>query len=144
MKAFETRKASVKPQYDSAMKEISQAMNWGWKRTHVGNGTLYPEVAEMIAKDGFDIKIVKRADDTMSYNEISWENAEEGKEGTITYVDETQLKLDPADIPDPADILDPADIFVRILGLKREEATESKEDEHPNNEENKTDSEAEE
>ena len=132
MKAFETRKASVKPQYDSAMKEISQAMNWGWKSTHVGNGTLYPEVAEMIAKDGFDIKIVKRADDTMSYNEISWENAEEGKEGTITYVDETQLKLDPADI------------FVRILGLKREEATESKEDEHPNNEENKTDSEAEE
>lgn len=92
----------------------------------------------MIAKDGFDIKIVKRSDDTMSYNEISWENAEEGKEGTITYVDETQLKLDPADIPDPADI------FVRILGLKREEATESKEDEHPNNEENKTDSEAEE
>lgn len=132
MKAFETRKASVKPQYDSAMREISQAMNWGWKRTHVGNGTLYSEVAEMIAKDGFDIKIVKRADDTMSYNEISWENAEEGKEGTISYVDETQLKLVPADI------------FVRILGLKREEATESKEDEHPNNEENKTDSEAEE
>lgn len=43
----------------------------------------------MIAKDGFDIEIVKRADNIMSYNEVSWENAEEGKEETITYVDET-------------------------------------------------------
>ena len=52
MKAFETRKASVQPQYDSAMKDIRQAMGWGWKSAHVGHGTLYPEVAEMIAKEG--------------------------------------------------------------------------------------------
>lgn len=129
MKAFETRKASVQPQYDSAMKDIRQAMGWGWKSAHVGHGTLYPEVAEMIAKDGFDIKIVKRAVDLMSYNEVSWENAEEGKEGTITYVDETQ--------PDTTDIL------VGILRLKKEEATEA-EDEQVINEENETDSEAEE
>ena len=121
MKAFEARKASVQPQYDSAMKDIRQAMGWGWKSTHVGYGTLYPEVAEMIAKDGFDIKIVKRADDSMSYNKVSWENAEEGKEGTITYVNETQ--------PNP-------NLWVRrILGLKRDEATESKEDEQATNEE---------
>ena len=126
MKAFETRKASVQPQYDSAMKDIRQAMGWGWKSAHVGHGTLYPEVAEMIAKDGFDIKIVKRAVDLMSYNEVSWENAEEGKEGTITYVDETQ--------PDTTDIL------VGILRLKKEEATEA-EDEQVINEENETDSE---
>ena len=98
MKAFKTRKASVQPQYDSAMKDIRHAMGWGWKSTHVGYGTLYPEVAEMIAKDGFDIKIVKRADDSMSYNKVSWENAEEGKEGTITYVDETQPQPDFTDI----------------------------------------------
>lgn len=132
MKAFETRKASVQPQYDSAMKDIRQAMGWGWKSVHVGHGTLYPEVAEMIAKDGFDIKIVKRADDSMSYNEVSWENAEEGKEGTFTYVDETQ--------PQP----DFTDILVGILGLKKEKATEAEEDEQATNEENETDSEAEE
>ena len=121
MKAFEARKASVQPQYDSAMKDIKQAMGWGWKSTRVGHGTLYPEVAEMIAKDGFDIKIVKRADDIMSYNEVSWEYAEKGKKGTITYVNETQ--------PNP-------NLWVRrILGLKRDEATESKEDEQATNEE---------
>ena len=130
MKAFEARKASVQPQYDSAMKDIRQAMGWGWKSTHVGYGTLYPEVAEMIAKDGFDIKIVKTANENMSYNEVSWEYAEKGKEGTITYVNETQ--------PNP-------NLWVRrILGLKRDEATESKEDEQATNEENETDSEAEE
>ena len=104
----------------------------GMESAHVGHGTLYPEVAKMIAKDGFDIKIVKRADDCMSYNEVTWENAEEGKEGIITYVDETQPK------PDPTDIL------VGILELKKQEATESKEDEQATNEENETDSEAEE
>ena len=110
MKAFETRKASVQPQYNSVMKEIEQAVKWGWKSANVGHGTLYPEVAEMIAKDGYDIKIVKRADDNISYNEVSWENAKKGKEGTITYVDETQLK------PDPTDVL------ACILELKKDEA----------------------
>ena len=32
MKAFEARKASVQPQYDSAMKDIKQAMGWGCNR----------------------------------------------------------------------------------------------------------------
>lgn len=124
MKAFEVRKASLQPQYDSAMNDIKKAMEWGWKSTHVGHGTLYPEVAKMIAKDGFNIKIVKRDDDFMSYNEVSWENAEEGKEGAITYVDETQPKPDLTDI--------------------KEETAESKEDEQATNEENETDSESEE
>lgn len=130
MKAFEARKASIKPQYDSAMKDIKRVMGWGWKSVHVGNGTLYPEVADMLAKDGFDIKIVKRSDDYKSYNQVSWENAKEGKEGTITYVDETQPK------PDSTDIL------AAILGLKKEEATESKE-EQATNVKNETDSEVE-
>lgn len=129
MKAFETRKASVQPQYDSAMKDIEQAMGWGWKSAHVGHGTLYPEVAEMLAKDGFNVKIVKRADDIMSYNEVSWENAEEGKEGTITYVDETQPK--PQHNPDPDGIL------IGILGLKSEN------NEEDSDEETETDSETE-
>ena len=96
MKAFEARKASVQPQFEAAMKEIEQAIGWGWKSCHVCHShSLYPEVAEMIAKEGFNVKIVLRADDFMSYNDVSWEHAEEGKEGTVTYVDETKPKPQP-------------------------------------------------
>lgn len=89
MKAFEVRRASVQSQYGLAMEGIRLAMENGNKSTRVGSGTLYPEVAEMIAKDGFDIKIVKSDSHIMTYNEVSWENAKEGKKGTITYVDKT-------------------------------------------------------
>lgn len=126
MKAFEVRRESIQPQYDLAMKDIERAKRLGRKSTRVGYGTLYPEVAEMMAKDGFDIKIVKRADDVKSYNEASWEYAEEGKEGTITYVDETQPKPEPTE--------------VAILVLKKEDATEPEEDEEATNEGSETDS----
>ena len=59
MKAFEARKGSIKPQYDSAIHDIQRAVGWGWKNTHVDiHGSLYPEVATMLAKDGYDVKIV--------------------------------------------------------------------------------------
>ena len=91
MKAFEARKGSIKPQYDSAIHDIQRAVGWGWKNTHVDiHGSLYPEVATMLAKDGYDVKIVTINNGTTSlYNEVSWENAAEGKEGTVTYEDET-------------------------------------------------------
>ena len=92
MKAFEAREASVQPQYDSAIKEIKQAIGFGGKSTRVGQGTLYPEVATRLAKDGFDIKIVKGDNNITSYNEVSWENAKEGREGIITHIDETESK----------------------------------------------------
>ncbi len=57
MKAFEARKGSIKPQYDSAIHDIQRAVGWGWKNTHVDiHGSLYPEVATMLAKDGYDVK----------------------------------------------------------------------------------------
>ena len=93
MKAFEARKESVQPQYDSAVRDIERAVKWGWKSTHVGCGTLYQEVVEMLLDDGFDINFVKRTKDGRYYNEASWENAEEGRRGKITYVDETPLGL---------------------------------------------------
>lgn len=106
------------------MEDIEKAMGWGWKSTHVVNttGTLYPEVAKMLAKDGFDIKIVKRAEDYMSYNEVSWENAEEGKEGTITYVDETQLKPNPN--PNPIERLFEDILNAAVLDKTNPEAEE--------------------
>ena len=122
MKAFEARKASVEPQYEAAMKDIEQAIGWGWKSTHVCHShALYPEVAERIAKEGYDVKIVLRADDFMSYNEVSWEHAEEGKEGTLTYVDETK--------PTPSF----EEFLTGILGFG--ETTQSEEDEKDSEEE---------
>lgn len=89
MKAFEARKASVQPQFEAAMKDIEKVVGWGWQSCHLHhNGSLDPEVANMIANEGFDVKIVLRADDSHSYNVVSWGHAEEGKEGTVTYVDE--------------------------------------------------------
>lgn len=115
MKAFEARKATVQPQFEAAMKEIEQAIGWGWKSCHVSHScSLYPEVADMIAKEGFDVKIVLRADDMMSYNLVSWEHAEEGKEGTVTYVDETKPKPQPK-VPSFGEFLSD------ILGMNPEE-----------------------
>ena len=92
MKAFEVRRASVQSQYGLAMERIRYAMERGRKSVRVGGfRTLYPEVVEMIAKDGFDIKIVKSDIRILSYNEVSWENAKKGKMGTITYVNEIWL-----------------------------------------------------
>lgn len=132
MKAFEARKASVEPQFEAAMKEIEQAIGWGWKSTHVCHShALYPEVAERIVKEGYDVKIVLRADDFMSYNEVSWEHAEEGKEGTLTYVDETKPKQTPSF----------EEFWTGILGFG--EATQSEEDEEDSEEETETETDSE-
>ncbi len=120
MKAFEVRNGSIQPQYESAMKDIEQAMDRGRSSTNVGYGIIYPEVAQMLAKDGFDIKNVKRK--FMSYTEASWENAEEGREGTITNVDETQPKREHV-----SELT--ADILSSFFGLGKEETIESEEDE---------------
>ena len=85
----------------------------------------------MISDDGYDIKIVKRDDDDNSYNVVSWENAKEGRKGTVTYVDETQPKMRPEDI------------LLEVLGIKKGEAAESEKDEESTDEENEKDSETE-
>lgn len=75
----------------------------------------------MIAKDGYDIKIVKRANDSMSYNEVSWENAEEGKEVDITYIDESK---------------DPTDAFMEYLLREKEKETKKESMKKPKNKAN--------
>ncbi len=88
MKAFEARQASVEYQYEKAMKDIEQSIREGRKSAPVCKGcSLYYEVAERLTEEGYDVKIVLKADDCMSHNEVSWENAKEGKEGTLTYED---------------------------------------------------------
>ena len=42
-----------------------------------------------MANDGFDVEVVN---EYPGHNKASWEHAEKGKEGTITYDDETKSK----------------------------------------------------
>ncbi len=123
MKAFEARKGSIKPQYDSAIHDIQRAVGWGWKNTHVDiHGSLYPEVATMLAKDGYDVKIVTINNGTTSlYNEVSWENAAEGKEGTVTYEDETFPVA-----PETSAKVD--ELLKNVLGIKPEEEEDEEDD----------------
>lgn len=130
MKAFKARRDSIKPQYDSALNDIQRAVGWGWKKTHVDtHGSLYPEVATMLAKDGYDVKIVTVNNGTTSlYNEVSWENAVEGKEGTVTYKDET--------LPVAPETSAKVDEFLKnVLGLDPEEEEEEEEDEEEDDDE---------
>ena len=123
MKAFEARKGSIKPQYDSAIHDIQRAVGWGWKNTHVDiHGSLYPEVATMLAKDGYDVKIVTINNGTTSlYNEVSWENAAEGKEGTVTYEDETFPVA-----PETSAKVD--ELLKNVLGIEPEEEEDEEDD----------------
>lgn len=90
--AAKAREDSIEPQFQSAMKDIKQGIDYGWKSTHAhSSGPLYPEVAKRITKLGYDVKVVIRKDDFMSYNEISWENAKENKEGEYNLIDERNL-----------------------------------------------------
>ena len=91
MKAFKAREISIYPQHKEAMKFIKNAAALG-KTSVVLPQTvpIYPEVAEILAKDGYDVKIVNRSNKFFSYNEISWINAKEGVEGKITYVNEDE------------------------------------------------------
>lgn len=90
MKAFESRQKAVAMQYSLAMEDVSVGIRNGWKCVEVGCGSLFPEVAEMLANDGFEVKIVKRLPDCDSSNEVSWENATTANtKGTVVYVDET-------------------------------------------------------
>ena len=58
------------------------------------NGYMFPEVAQLLAKDGFDVIIEKY------YFEVSWRNAEKGRVGTIT---ENGKEIDLIDISIPGD-----------------------------------------
>lgn len=87
MKAFEVRKASIQPQYDHVMEEIETARKMGWTSTTVGfPGPMYPEVAERLAAEGFDVEM------QVHCSSVLWENAEEGKAGKVTYVNEANTE----------------------------------------------------
>ena len=76
----------------------------------------------MLAKDGYDVKIVTINNGTTSlYNEVSWENAAEGKEGTVTYEDETFPVA-----PETSAKVD--ELLKNVLGIKPEEEEDEEDD----------------
>lgn len=91
MKAFEVRRDSIEPQYKNVEKYIEMAKGYGKKSITITEyGAIYNEVAKKLAAHGFDVIIFKDGKGKEPYTEISWENAEEGKEGEISIIEESQ------------------------------------------------------
>lgn len=89
MNAQEARKISVMNQYTIAQERIAHEANFGRKSClPYLHGALYSEVAEMLAKEGYNVKTVFCRDDSRSYMVVSWDHAVEGEfqEGTVTVV----------------------------------------------------------
>lgn len=125
MKAHKAREKSIEPQYKNAMEQIKQAIDWGWDSCHINShGELYLEVAKMLVKDGFDIKIVLRDDAFMTYNEASWRYAEKGREGTLTYVDERKKKFGEDKYTEDSDL---TSFFIQALFQEEDKTDDEKE-----------------
>ena len=93
MNATEARQKSLDNQYENAMKEIDKAVAGGWTRCSVCfSDPLYPEVAERIAENGFDVKVTLRENGMgMSSNVVSWYNTKKkGEKGKVEYITEEQ------------------------------------------------------
>ena len=89
MNATEARQRSLDNQYENAMKEIDKAVAGGWTRCSVCfSDPLYPEVAERIAENGFDVKVKLRENGMgMSSNVVSWYNTKnKGEKGKVEYI----------------------------------------------------------
>lgn len=125
MKAHKAREKSIEPQYEKAMENIKQAVEWGWSDCHTSNinGELYPEVAEMLVKDGFDVKIVLRDDPHMTYNAVSWRDAKKDREGSLVYVDERKKRFSEDKPKEDSDL---TSFFIRAL-FQGDDKTEDEE-----------------
>jgi len=90
-----SRENGIPLQYTEANARIDRAIELGLQQCFaLNNGAVYPEVAEMLAKDGFNVKSVLREDDHHSYTEISFKHAKDADEdavGIVTVVDETNI-----------------------------------------------------
>ena len=79
-------------------KEIDKAVAGGWTRCSVCfSDPLYPEVAERIAENGFDVKVTLRENGMgMSSNVVSWYNTKnKGEKGKVEYITDESKKSKP-------------------------------------------------
>lgn len=82
MKAFEARQLGIEPQYKKVLETIEKAVNNGNNQVPISKSDVYPEVKELLLKDGYDIEELKMFGHILTII-VSWENAEEGKEGVV-------------------------------------------------------------
>jgi len=91
-----SREKGIPLQYAESNESIERAIELGEQKCNaISHGAVFPEVAEMLAKDGFNVKSVLRKDDRFCYTEISFKHAKDADEnavGTVTVVDETNLE----------------------------------------------------
>ena len=89
MNAVEARSQSMVAQYNAIMKEIEKSKQKGKAYVQpMEVGAIYPEVAESLAAQWYDVYVVLRDSEETSYTQVSWRDAREGRKGTITYEDE--------------------------------------------------------
>ena len=82
MKAFEARQLGIEPQYKKVLETIEKAVNNGNNQVPISKSDVYPEVKELLLQDGYDIEELKMFGHVLAII-VSWENAEEGREGVV-------------------------------------------------------------
>lgn len=91
-KAVEIRNELIKAQYGIVTSEIEKAKSRRELCVYFKDDDAFdPKVLHMLAKEGFDIECVKGFMSVISYTKISWEKAEEGREGKITRISTMDL-----------------------------------------------------
>jgi len=95
MKASEARKQALNPQYAIAKIEIAAAVAEGKSSTCVYEecGPLFSETADLLAKDGYDVKIFVDHIALQSANIISWANAKSDRVGTVQWFEKNDEDL---------------------------------------------------
>ena len=90
MKSTEAKHVTIKAQVAHVLGDVKKATYEGrpWTYTYQGQGALFPETAEELAELGYDVKVIKRADDSLSTNLVSWANAEGNRRGTVEWIEE--------------------------------------------------------
>ena len=93
MKSTEARHVAVKSQVAHVLGDVKKAIYDGraWTYTREGQGALFPETAEELAEMGYEVKVMKRADDSLSTNRISWMNLE--PRGKVEWIEEAGEEL---------------------------------------------------
>ena len=98
MKAFEALKSTTQSRYEIIMKEINDSIGNGLTKHRISNCDLITsEIIEKLANDGFDIDVFFKNDDVMSYIDVSWKSAKEGKIGVVTHKIIPKTKKDEED-----------------------------------------------
>ena len=89
-KAFKSRRIAFDTRFFLACKKVSDGAEDGQTSIILENMDIAEDKksAEYFTENGYDIQIIKKSSGS-TCTKISFENAEEGRKGTISYKDET-------------------------------------------------------